>query len=74
MSSADLALACQVNAEQFTISVPRRRWDISIEADLYEEIARIYGYDKLPASLPKDDGTAGELTGNAETGAVKYGP
>ncbi|MCY7015073.1 phenylalanine--tRNA ligase subunit beta [Streptococcus sanguinis] len=50
------------NVEQFTVSVPRRRWDISIEADLYEEIARIYGYDKLPASLPKDDGTAGELT------------
>jgi len=50
------------NAEQFTVSVPRCRWDISIEADLYEEIARIYGYDKLPASLPKDDGTAGELT------------
>ena len=50
------------NAEQFTVSVPHRRWDIAIEADLYEEIARIYGYDKLPASLPKDDGTAGELT------------
>ena len=50
------------SAEQFTVSVPCRRWDISIEADLYEEIARIYGYDKLPASLPKDDGTAGELT------------
>lgn len=50
------------NTEQFTVSVPRRRWDIAIEADLYEEIARIYGYDKLPASLPKDDGTAGELT------------
>ena len=50
------------NDEQFTVSVPRRRWDISIEADLYEEIARIYGYDKLPASLPKGDGTAGELT------------
>ena len=38
------------NAEQFTVSVPRRRWDISIEADLYEEIARIYGYDKLTAT------------------------
>ena len=50
------------SVEQFTVSVPRRRWDITIEADLYEEIARIYGYDKLPASLPKDDGTAGELT------------
>ncbi|WP_247936025.1 phenylalanine--tRNA ligase subunit beta [Streptococcus constellatus] len=50
------------NAEKFTVSVPPRRWDIHIEADLYEEIARIYGYGRLPATLPKDDGTAGELT------------
>ena len=50
------------DAEKFIVSVPRRRWDIHIEADLYEEIARIYGYDKLPATLPKGDGTAGELT------------
>ncbi|BBD22366.1 phenylalanine--tRNA ligase subunit beta [Streptococcus constellatus] len=50
------------NAEKFTVSVPRHRWDIHIEADLYEEIARIYGYDKLPATLPKGDGTAGQLT------------
>ncbi|WP_426807667.1 phenylalanine--tRNA ligase subunit beta [Streptococcus anginosus] len=50
------------NAEKFTVSVPHRRWDIHIEADLYEEIARIYGYDKLPATLPKGDGTAGQLT------------
>ncbi|MCW1041511.1 phenylalanine--tRNA ligase subunit beta [Streptococcus anginosus] len=50
------------DAEKFTASVPRRRWDIHIEADLYEEIARIYGYDKLPATLPKGDGTAGQLT------------
>lgn len=27
------------SVEQFTVSVPRRRWDITIEADLYEEIA-----------------------------------
>ena len=50
------------DAEKFTVRVPRRRWDIHIEADLYEEIARIYGYDKLPATLPKGDGTAGQLT------------
>lgn len=46
----------------FTVQVPRRRWDIRIPADLVEEIARIYGYDKLPTTLPKEDGTAGELT------------
>ncbi|WP_241209318.1 phenylalanine--tRNA ligase subunit beta, partial [Streptococcus sp. DD11] len=50
------------SAETFTVSVPARRWDISIPADLYEEIARIYGYDRLPISLPQDAGTAGELT------------
>ena len=44
------------NAEAFTVSVPRRRWDITIEADLFEEIARIYGYDRLPASLQKMTG------------------
>ena len=42
----------------FTVSVPRRRWDITIEADLFEEIARIYGYDRLPTSLQK---TMGQL-------------
>ena len=55
------------NADSFTVSVPRRRWDITIEADLFEEIARIYGYDRLPTSLPKDDGTAGELTATQKT-------
>lgn len=34
------------------ITVPARRWDISLPADLYEEVARIYGYDNLPESLP----------------------
>ena len=50
------------SADLFTVSVPARRWDISIPADLYEEIARICGYDRLPVSLPQDAGTAGELT------------
>lgn len=34
------------------VAVPPRRWDISIQADLIEEVARMYGYDKLPATLP----------------------
>ncbi|MGT2711540.1 phenylalanine--tRNA ligase subunit beta [Streptococcus oriscaviae] len=50
------------DASQFTVAVPRRRWDIRIPADLVEEIARIYGYNNLPTTLPKEDGTAGELT------------
>lgn len=40
------------DANEFTVSVPERRWDILIQADLVEEIARIYGYDKIPSRLP----------------------
>lgn len=50
------------DASHFTVSVPRRRWDIHIQADLVEEIARIYGYDRLPTTLPEAGGTAAELT------------
>ena len=32
------------------------------QADLVEEIARIYGYENLPTTLPQAAGTAGELT------------
>ena len=38
--------------DQIVVTVPARRWDIFVAADLYEEIARIYGYDNLPATLP----------------------
>ena len=41
-----------VDDDQLTVTVPSRRWDIFVAADLYEEIARIYGYDNLPATLP----------------------
>ncbi len=30
------------------VTVPARRFDITLEADLIEEIARVYGYDQLP--------------------------
>ncbi|AYO47346.1 phenylalanine--tRNA ligase subunit beta [Streptococcus mutans] len=59
---ARLGFGLSGNDEKFTVSVPRRRWDISIQADLIEEIARIYGYDKLPTTLPEAAGTVGELT------------
>lgn len=34
------------------VSIPSFRRDIKAEADLIEEIARIYGYSKIPAKLP----------------------
>ena len=46
-----------------TVYVPSRRKDISIKEDLIEEIARIYGYDNIPSTLPVfDDVTSGKLT------------
>ena len=34
------------------VKIPQFRVDVEREADLIEEIARFYGYDKIPASLP----------------------
>ena len=47
--------------DDLLVKVPTRRTDISIKADMVEEIGRIYGYDKLPLTLPKSS-LAGELT------------
>jgi phenylalanyl-tRNA synthetase beta chain len=38
------------DAESWTFSVPSWRFDIAIEEDLVEELARIYGYDNLPVT------------------------
>lgn len=54
-----------VSDDAFKVEVPSRRNDISIKADLIEEVARIYGYDQLPSTLPNfDNATAGYLTDN----------
>ncbi|MEJ7242971.1 phenylalanine--tRNA ligase subunit beta, partial [Staphylococcus caprae] len=37
---------------EITVNVPSRRKDISIKEDLIEEVARIYGYDDIPSTLP----------------------
>ena len=58
-----LAFAYTVDDDdQLTVIAPARRWDISLAADLYEEIARIYGYDNLPSTLPTMTRNRGGLT------------
>ena len=37
------------------VAVPSFRLDVSIPADLVEEVARIYGYDRLPMTLMSDE-------------------
>lgn len=46
----------------FIISAPTRRQDIQIEADIVEEVARMYGYDNIPVTLPSTPATPGGLT------------
>jgi phenylalanyl-tRNA synthetase beta chain len=41
---------------QFVVRVPSWRLDIEREIDLIEEIARLYGYDKFPNTLPAYSG------------------
>ena len=42
----------QISNDQVKVNVPSFRSDLYHEWDLVEEIARIYGYDRLKASLP----------------------
>ena len=35
-----------------TFEIPSWRWDLSMEADLVEEIARLYGLDNIPDTMP----------------------
>lgn len=49
-------------ADKFTVTVPARRWDITLPADLIEEVARLFGYDNLPTTLPVGSTTPGALT------------
>ena len=51
-----------MEGETFTVTVPTRRGDITIEADLVEEVARLYGYDNIPSTLPVGSTTPGALT------------
>ncbi|OJF95336.1 phenylalanine--tRNA ligase subunit beta [Alkalibacterium sp. 20] len=57
-----LGFDSQTAIQTLTITVPPRRWDIEIEADIIEEVIRLHGYSKLPATLPQNESVPGELT------------
>ncbi|WP_425061231.1 Phenylalanine--tRNA ligase beta subunit [Sporomusa carbonis] len=51
------------SADKITVTVPTWRGDVTLPADISEEIARIYGYDNVPSTTP---------TGNMSQGKQSY--
>ncbi len=50
-------------SEQGTeLVIPYFRQDLNCDADIAEEVARFYGYDKIPTTLPSGEATAGKLS------------
>lgn len=50
------------DAKTNEIIVPSWRQDLESYADLAEEVARFYGYDRIPTSLPRGEATMGGLS------------
>jgi len=51
------------------VTVPTRRPDVTMEADLIEEIGRLYGYDRIDATMPRGTLTRGSLPPREEGAA-----
>lgn len=48
--------------EVIVVNVPSRRGDITLDVDLIEEVARLYGYDNIPTTAVVGATTPGKLT------------
>ncbi|MGE8217962.1 MAG: phenylalanine--tRNA ligase subunit beta [Stenotrophomonas maltophilia] len=47
-----LGMDVSATADGWLVTAPSRRFDIAIEEDLIEELARIHGYEQIPTTLP----------------------
>jgi len=47
-----LGMEVVASADGWQVTAPSRRFDIAIEEDLIEELARIHGYEQIPTTLP----------------------
>ena len=56
------AIDLAYDAEAKEVTAPTFRHDLFRLADLAEEVARFYGYDNIPTTLPKGEATTGKLS------------
>ena len=48
-----LGMAVQQQGDAFSVTPPSYRFDIAIEEDLIEEVARVHGYEQIPSLQPQ---------------------
>ena len=60
----DLQFPYELKGEEFTVTIPNRRNDVSIREDLIEEIGRLYGFDHIVEHTPSLEDKKGEYKGN----------
>lgn len=56
------AIGLSYDAEKNEVVIPSFRQDLECGADLAEEAARFFGYDKIPTTLPSGEATTGKLS------------
>ena len=56
-----LALPAERDADAFVVQPPSYRFDLAIEEDLVEEVARLYGYERITADPPRPAATFPKL-------------
>ncbi len=54
-------LGLQYDEKSGELTVPTFRQDLLCTADIAEEVARFYGYDNIPTTLPRGEATTGKL-------------
>jgi phenylalanyl-tRNA synthetase beta chain len=57
-----LALPCKREVDAFVVNPPSFRFDLTIEEDLIEEVARIYGFERIAAHPPRPAATFPKLS------------